>query len=86
MESVRYNGLCFVQYTVLGTTETDARVLGAVVLERARLRCVSLCRASLVKLVSRADIIRTTVIALCVSGTLKSWNGHCSWLSDTLLT
>jgi hypothetical protein len=86
MESVRYNGLCFVQYTVFGTIETDTRVLGAVVLERARLRCVLLCRASLVKLVSRADIIRTKVIVLCVSGTLESQNGHSSWLSGTLLT
>jgi hypothetical protein len=57
---------------VLGTIETDTRVLGAVVLERARLRCVSLCQASSVKLVSRADIIRTKVIVLCVSGTLES--------------
>jgi hypothetical protein len=71
---------------VLSTIETDTRVLGVVVLERARLRCVSLCRASSVKLVFRADIIRTKVIVLCVSGTLKSWNGHCSWLSGTLLT
>ncbi|PMD57314.1 uncharacterized protein K444DRAFT_665694, partial [Hyaloscypha bicolor E] len=38
-----------------------------VALERARLRCVSLCRASSVKLVSRADIIRTKVIVLCAS-------------------
>ena len=57
---------------MLSTIETDTRVLGVVVLERARLRCVSLCRASSVKLVSRADIIRTKVIVLCVSGTLKS--------------
>jgi hypothetical protein len=42
----------------LGVTETYTRVLGAMVLEKVRLRSVSLCLASSVKHVSRIDNIR----------------------------
>lgn len=43
------------------------------VLERARLRSISLCRASSVKDVSPIDTIRTKVTLLCVSGIFN----HC---------
>jgi hypothetical protein len=52
----------------LGVTETDTRVLGAMVLEKVRLRSVSLCRASSVKHVSRIDTIRTKATLPYVSG------------------
>jgi hypothetical protein len=52
----------------LGTSETVTRALGAMVLERARLRSISLCRASSVKGVSRINTVRTKVTFLCVSG------------------
>jgi hypothetical protein len=55
----------------LGTTESVTWALGAMVLERARLRSISLCRASSVKHVSRINTIRTKVTLLCVSGILN---------------